>query len=110
MERDVSNISTSVVAIAAATLLGIPLVLVSSTAARAYDYCYQDVTGHMKGCSFDTMEQCEAMRSGRGGDCFRDPFLKDRSNAHAYQPLYLDSKGLLTRPKRAVGTRAASER
>jgi hypothetical protein len=26
------------------------------------------------------------MSSGRGGDCFRDPFLKDASNALAYAP------------------------
>jgi hypothetical protein len=38
------------------------------------------------------MEQCEATRSGLGGDCFRDPSLKDNNianinrNAYAYSP------------------------
>jgi len=31
------------------------------------------------------MEQCQAMSSGRGGDCYLDPFLPDR-NAFAYAP------------------------
>jgi hypothetical protein len=31
------------------------------------------------------MEQCQAMSSGRGGDCFRDPFLP-ASDAYAYAP------------------------
>jgi hypothetical protein len=31
------------------------------------------------------MEQCQSMSSGRGGDCFRDPFLP-ASDAYAYAP------------------------
>jgi hypothetical protein len=44
------------------------------TQASAYEYCRKDVTSAVTSCSFDTMEQCKAMSSGRGGDCFRDPF------------------------------------
>jgi hypothetical protein len=95
------QIPTTVLATVAAALFAPPLLSITSTAARAYDYCYQDVTGHMKGSSFDTMEQCEATRSGRGGDCFRDPFLKDSNNAYAYQPKYPGSG----RPGRAAGAR-----
>jgi hypothetical protein len=57
--------------------------------ARAGEYCRLD-TDHMTGCGFSSMEQCEATRSGLGGECFRDPFLKDNStatingNAYAY--------------------------
>jgi hypothetical protein len=46
----------------------------------------------MTDCGFSSMEQCEATRSGIGGECFRDPFLKDNStatinrNAYAYSP------------------------
>jgi hypothetical protein len=54
--------------------------------ANAKEFCRQDVTGHMTSCGFDTMEQCKAMSAGIGGDCFRDPFLKDNHNAFAYQP------------------------
>jgi hypothetical protein len=31
------------------------------------------------------MEQCQATSSGRGGDCFRDPFLP-ANDAYAYAP------------------------
>jgi hypothetical protein len=54
--------------------------------ANAKEFCRQDVTGHMTGCGYDTMEQCKAASAGIGGDCFRDPFLKDSRDAFAYQP------------------------
>jgi hypothetical protein len=31
-----------------------------------------------------SLEQCEATRSGIGGDCLRDPFLPDARNSYAY--------------------------
>jgi len=61
------------------------------TRASAYEYCRKDVTSAVTSCSFDTMEQCKAMSSGRGGDCFRDPFLPARG-ALAYAPKPLDAK------------------
>ena len=65
-----------------------------ATPAAAGEYCRQDVTSHMQSCSFDTMEQCQAMSSGRGGDCFRDPFLNNSNSggAYAYQPKHPHSK------------------
>ena len=53
--------------------------------AAAGEYCRRDVTAGIVGCSFATMEQCQAMSSGRGGDCFRDPFLP-ANDAYAYAP------------------------
>jgi uncharacterized protein DUF3551 len=50
------------------------------------EYCRQDVTSGMRSCSFETLEQCQAMSSGRGGTCYRDPLLTDTSSAYAYQP------------------------
>jgi hypothetical protein len=32
------------------------------------------------------MAQCQAMSSGRGGDCLRDPFLSEIGNSYAYAP------------------------
>jgi hypothetical protein len=61
------------------------LTLTSAAPAQAGEYCRRDVTSAVVGCSFDTLEQCQAMSAGRGGDCFRDPFLPDR-NALAYAP------------------------
>ena len=59
--------------------------LTTPAPAHAGEYCRKDVTSAVVSCGFDTMEQCQAMSSGRGGDCFRDPFLPDR-NAFAYAP------------------------
>ncbi len=56
-----------------------------ATPATAGEYCRRDVTAGIVGCSFSTMEQCQAMSSGRGGDCFRDPFLP-ANDAYAYAP------------------------
>ena len=67
------------VAAIAWTLLG------TATPASAYEFCRRDITSYMVSCSFDTLEQCKAMASGRGGDCFRDPFLP-ATDALAYAP------------------------
>jgi len=57
---------------------------VASSSAGAGEYCRRDVTGHMLGCSFSSLAQCESTRSGIGGDCLRDPFLPDARNSYAY--------------------------
>ena len=54
--------------------------------ASAGEFCRRDVTGHMTSCGFDTMQQCQAMAAGIGGDCFRDPFLNESGDALAYHP------------------------
>jgi hypothetical protein len=61
------------------------------TGAQAGEYCRRDVTSYMLTCGFDTLAQCQAMASGRGGDCLRDPFLSDNSAALAYAPKPLRS-------------------
>jgi hypothetical protein len=73
-----------------AALCVLPLVAINSTEARAYEYCRTDVTGHVTSCSFDNMEECNAMRDGIGGDCFRNPFLNYNYNANAYEPKHPD--------------------
>jgi hypothetical protein len=65
--------------------LGVLAISASATPASAGAYCRKDVTSAVTSCSFDTMEQCRSMSSGRGGDCFRDPFLPER-NTFAYAP------------------------
>jgi Protein of unknown function (DUF3551) len=70
----------------ATALLAWAVVAVGAPAsAQASEYCRRDVTSYMVSCSFDTMEQCKAMSSGRGGDCFRDPYLP-AGDALAYAP------------------------
>jgi hypothetical protein len=59
------------------------------TPASAGDFCHTDTSG-MRGCGYNTMEQCEATASGKGGaGCYRDPYLAEAAkptNALAYQP------------------------
>jgi hypothetical protein len=59
-----------------------------ATPASAADYCRQDAISGMRSCSYATIEQCQAMSSGVGGTCYRDPFLPQAgtSNAYAYAP------------------------
>jgi hypothetical protein len=54
-------------------------------AAKDYEFCRQDSSGTLS-CGFDTMEQCVAMMSGRGGTCSRNPFLPDANAAYAQAP------------------------
>jgi hypothetical protein len=72
-----------------AGLCAMVLVAVATPAsAGPNEYCRQDVTSGMRSCSFATMEQCQAMSSGRGGTCYRDPFLPSTTSAYAYAPLH----------------------
>ena len=59
-----------------------------ATPASAADYCRQDAISGMRSCSYASLEQCQAMSSGIGGTCYRDPFLPQAgaSNAYAYAP------------------------
>jgi Protein of unknown function (DUF3551) len=69
----------------------------SATPASAGEYCRKDVTSATTSCSFDTLAQCQGMSSGRGGDCFRDPFLPSR-DALAYAPKTHHAKPHHARP------------
>jgi hypothetical protein len=71
---------------AAVTLAWAIVAFATTSPATAGEYCRRDITSAVVSCSFETMDQCQAMSSGRGGDCFRDPFLPDGSNALAYAP------------------------
>jgi uncharacterized protein DUF3551 len=63
----------------------------TATPASAGEYCRQDVTSGMRSCSFDSIEQCQAMSAGRGGACYRDPFLPG-ADTLAYAPNALHLK------------------
>jgi len=85
-----------VTAAPAATLFALAFIAMTTPAtAKPGEYCRQDVTSGMRSCSFSSLEQCQAMSAGRGGSCYRDPFLTDTSNAYAYQPKHpLSKKGV----------------
>ena len=59
-----------------------------ATPASAGEYCRQDAISGMRSCGYATIEQCQAMSSGIGGTCYRDPFLPQAgaSSAYAYAP------------------------
>jgi hypothetical protein len=80
-------------------------IVAMATPAAAGEYCRQDVTSHMHSCSFNTLAQCQAMSSGRGGDCYRDPFLTDIGSVYAYQPKYPHSKSSTRPAKTSVENR-----
>jgi hypothetical protein len=90
----------------AAALMALAFVAMTTPAsANPNEFCRQDVTSGMRSCSFATLEQCKAMSSGRGGDCYRDPFLADPSNALAYQPKTLHVKSGIHPTKNSVENR-----
>ena len=70
---------------AAAALAWAIITFATAAPATAGEFCRKDITSAIVSCSFDTMDQCQAMSSGRGGDCFRDPFLP-ANDAYAYAP------------------------
>ena len=76
----------TVAAPAAVFVAAIAFAAMTAPETSAGEFCRRDVTGHMKGCGFSNMEQCQAASAGIGGDCFRDPFLDDSGNALAYHP------------------------
>jgi hypothetical protein len=59
--------------------------------ASAGEYCRKDVTSQVVSCSFDTLEQCQWTSSGRGGDCFRDPW-RPAADTLAYAPHALHAR------------------
>ena len=50
----------------------------AAPAAQAGEFCMTDSSG-MRGCGFDTLEQCHASAAGKNGSCNRDPFYKNSS-------------------------------
>ena len=74
-------------AIAVATLAGSAfLITAEPAAAKDYEFCRYDHSSGMNSCGFDTMEQCVAMMSGRGGSCNRNPLLADANASYAHAP------------------------
>jgi hypothetical protein len=86
------NIMQRFFRVSAAPMVGLwAMALVGlATPAPAADYCRQDAISGMRSCGYATIEQCQAMSSGIGGTCYRDPFLPEAgaSSAYAYAPLH----------------------
>jgi Protein of unknown function (DUF3551) len=76
------SLKWSVAPIAALIAMGL---VSSARPASAGEYCRRDISSQVVSCSFDTLEQCHWTASGRGGDCFRDPWLSP-AGALAYAP------------------------
>jgi hypothetical protein len=55
--------------------------------AGPHEYCRRDIVNYgALSCSFETLAQCHATASGRGGDCLHDPSLDAGARAFAYAP------------------------
>ena len=76
--------------LSAAPLAGVwaMALVAAATPASAGDYCRQDAISGMRACGYASIEQCQAMSSGIGGTCYRDPFLPEAraGSAYAYAP------------------------
>ena len=102
MMREFLKAST---ASAAALFAALAFGAMTTPPASAAEFCRTDVTGHMTSCSYTSLEQCQAASAGIGGDCFRDPNLKDSSNsAYAYHPESPHSKRGSASGGKAVNT------
>jgi Protein of unknown function (DUF3551) len=66
----------------AGALMALAFVALSAPAAQAGEYCTTNTSG-MRGCGYNTMEQCQAAVAGMNGSCYRDPFLADNGNSNA---------------------------
>jgi Protein of unknown function (DUF3551) len=63
------------------------MTVATPASANPHEYCRRDITEYgALSCGFETMAQCQAMASGRGGDCLRDPSLSTATSAYAYAP------------------------
>jgi hypothetical protein len=81
--------TTSIAALSAWTFF----TFATPASAHTYEYCRRDIIGYTLSCGFDTLAQCQAMSSGRGGDCLRDPSLGDVRSAYAFAPKRGQAKG-----------------
>jgi hypothetical protein len=82
MSKGFELVTTSVAALSVLSFVAIA----TPASARTYEYCRRDIIGSVLSCSFETLAQCQAMSSGRGGDCLRDPSLSDVGSTYAYAP------------------------
>jgi hypothetical protein len=88
---------------AAMFTMGFVAMATPAAAASPVDYCRHDVTSGMRGCGYSSLEQCQAMSSGRGGSCYENPFPENGSKgAYAYQPKHAHSKREIHRAKNSV--------
>ena len=55
--------------------------IATPASAHTHEFRLRGAESYAQSCDFDTPAQCQAMSSGRGGDCYRDPFLSDTSGA-----------------------------
>jgi hypothetical protein len=60
------------------------------TAAMAGEYCLTNTSG-MRGCGFESIQQCLNSLSGTAGTCARDSFYQDPHFALAYKPMHSHS-------------------
>jgi Protein of unknown function (DUF3551) len=60
--------------------------IATPASAHTCEYCSRDPESY-ESCDFDTLVRCQATSSGRGGECYRDPFPGGAGAAHACAPI-----------------------
>jgi hypothetical protein len=86
----------------AAALSTLALVAMATPPAQAGEFCATNTSG-MRGCGYESLEQCQNSMSGIGGACARDPYYNKASAALAYQPKHTRSRSALRPAKQSVG-------
>jgi hypothetical protein len=81
MEKKMKRLLKKMI-LSCSALVAFAAVIVTSPAADAGEYCTLN-NSYMRSCGYDSMEQCQAMLSGRDGTCMRDPFAPAASGAFA---------------------------
>src|SRR5258708_39435952 len=92
----------------ATALLALAYVAMAMPAAAGpSEYCRQDVTSGMRSCGFETLEQCQAMASGRGSTCYKNP-LPGGTGGHGAPPDNPNTKPRTQSGKPVVGGKSGA--
>lgn len=84
--KQLLKLSTAPAALAALAFVAVATPAAAAGPNNGNDYCRTDTTSGMRGCGYTSLEQCHDMSSGRGGDCYPNPFPSNTSSALAFQP------------------------
>jgi len=77
--------------IALSAALPVLSVAAATSPALAGEYCISD-SSIFKGCSYETLAQCQASNAGTGGTCVRNPLYGQTSLAYSPKRSHLRNK------------------
>jgi hypothetical protein len=68
----------------------------SPASAHTHEYCFRDPESYQS-CDLDTLAQCQATSSRRGGECYPNQFPGGANVAHVYAPIRTPARAVLGR-------------